>query len=335
MAYDNRTVTNANLFDKSSPSGAGIPDVFEDANVGWTVAEDSATQFKVEATFNTTETMRYMFSRTGATASTFKVYIGTGSDYDTFRTVNLSTAATYSGNVKIVSSISATSAIIMLQTSASGLYRNTIIYLGAIDALDSSDKNAWGIWVSGAEEQQGENYLAEGLPRNTRESMLFRAQAIETGQAASALTPFQFSPIDGDGMIYRYDGTGASSNAITPSASYTGTSLADLFNEQKYMSNRMTRIGCYKQDTRVYASGLRGSLKGLWAVYPEWLYDSVGNSIPKNDTDDILEATVRFDSKGSVNFANQTSWVIVPLTNNVKLRESLWIGPKIVAFPQN
>ncbi len=190
------------------------------------------------------------------------------------------------------------------------------------------------MWVSGAAEQQGENYLAEGLPRNTRESMLFRAAELETAQAASKITPFQFAPLEGDGEIYRYNATGASSNAITPSASYTGTSLADIWQEAKYMANRMTRIGCYRQTTGVYAAGMRGTLKSLWAVYPEWLYDSVGNSVPKNDTDDVLEATVYFDSKGSENFSDQTSWVVVPLTNNVKLRESLWIGPKVIAFPK-
>lgn len=155
------------------------------------------------------------------------------------------------------------------------------------------------------------------------------------------LAPFTFVDVEGyDGAEIGYQ---AATHGITSrdtdktnvsgSASFTGPTLRDLFEEEKYIGSRLKRIGIFREFNGYDGYGMRGTLQGLYSVKQAWGTDSAGAIVPKQKWMAPANVKVYTSSRGSTNFSGEDDWVVLPLANNVK-NNYLYNGLDVVAVPK-
>jgi hypothetical protein len=325
MAYSNATISNADLFN----GGTSLNSLLTAA--GWTCSS-SATSFTASKGL-----IYAQFVRTAVDVPTFKVYLSDngGTSYSDYQTLRFAPDGTYTGNLDVhfFADTSPETIKIVIGGVSGGLYYYNIIYLGYIARFDSTDVNAYGLYVSGAPEARGVNYPHEGISLSTLETMLLRS--VQPITAVTGNMPFKFMDMDTvvEMVNSDYNSRGTKNNLLTGSVDFDGNSMRDLWEESKYLGRRMGQVGVYKEYIGNNGRGLRGTLRGLYAVQQFWTLDNAGNKIPHKIGKQALAATVLTSTRGEKRFDGETDWLVFPLYNSVK-DYYIYNGLHVIALPK-
>lgn len=330
MAYENATVSNAELFNNAT---SGISSILGEND--WTIDTETTTSVIVNKEISTGVTVYYKFSRSAVDSGTFKVsFSKDGTTYFAEQTFNLY-ADDYTGNcdVHLFGSDSNKSVQLVIGSTDGTNYFYNMIHMGYIARIDSSDETAYGLLVTGASEIKGSALEGFGISPACLENIYLAATSTDADTTGFLGEPVPFHFVDGldrsyDGMLYKPGG-----DANLGSIDYDGNTLRDLDEEIKYIGRYMSPIGVSRPGTGQLGSGWRGTLKRVYAVHSGMNKDSDGTTINKTAGSKYTAATFRFYEKGAQRFDEETDWIIFPLNNNVNFY-NVYRGLNVIALPK-
>jgi hypothetical protein len=333
MAYSNITVTNAALFNGAT----SLKSVLN--NAGWTVTSGGSPTLSFTVTPG--GTLYYKFDRLAADSPTFKVYISqdSGSTYVKYGTLTLCPGATYTGNIDLhsFSYTSPDTFNLVFGALVDGKYYYQLVCLGYIARFDTNDSNAWGLYISGAPEAMGKNFLSQGISYGTLETFFMRS-VDKSSSTSKSIIQFKFTDIQDytDSVGMGYNGLGTITNVLSASnTNFSGNSLRDIYETEKIAARRFCPIGVYKEylNTLFDGQGLRGTLRNVYSVHQFCYNDSAGNIIPHVIGKQALAATFNWTARGSAIWSSEKDWLVVPLYNNVT-NYDIYNGLHVVALPK-